>query len=76
LEIRKTPLDFGYSPLYKILFKKLEIYRQYVIDNLKKGFIKPSNIPWAALILFVKKANGSLKLYINYHKLNAIIKKD
>jgi len=76
LETGKTLLDFSYSLLYKILFKELEICRQYVVDNLKKGFIKPNNTPWAAPILFIKKADGSLKLYINYYKLNAITKKD
>jgi hypothetical protein len=31
-----------YNPLYKILIKKLEIFKQYLLDNLKKNFIEPN----------------------------------
>jgi hypothetical protein len=31
-----------YSPLYKISIKELEILKQYLLDNLKKGFIEPN----------------------------------
>jgi hypothetical protein len=31
-----------YSPLYKISVEELEIVKKYLIDNLSKGFIKPS----------------------------------
>jgi hypothetical protein len=62
--------NLGYSPLYKITAKELETTKQYLVDNLNKGFIAPSQSPFAALVLFVKKANGSLRFYINYRKLN------
>ena len=32
----------SYSLLYKITTKELEIVKQYLIDNLYKGFITPS----------------------------------
>ncbi len=34
--------DLGYSPLYKITASELETIKQYLLDNLEKGFIKPS----------------------------------
>jgi hypothetical protein len=37
----------------------LEIVKQYLIDNLAKGFIEPSQAPWASLVLFVSKPNGA-----------------
>jgi hypothetical protein len=52
--------NLGYSLLYKIIAKELEITKQYLVDNLNKGFIAPSQLLFAALILFIKKANGSL----------------
>ena len=37
---------------------------------LEQGFIRPSTSPWGAPVLFVKKKDGSLRLCINYKKLN------
>jgi hypothetical protein len=31
-----------YSPLYKIFLEELETLKQYLINNLEKGFIEPS----------------------------------
>ena len=31
-----------YSLLYKILVKELKAIKEYIINNLNKGFIKPS----------------------------------
>ena len=43
---------------------------------LDKGFIRPSVSPWGAPVLFVKKKDGSLRLYINYRKLNQVTVKN
>ena len=41
-----------------------------------KRFIEPSQAPFALPIFFVKKPNGGLHFYINYHKLNNMTHKD
>jgi len=41
-------------------------------ELLDKGFICPSHSPWGAPVLFVKKADGSLRLCIDYRGLNQV----
>ena len=52
--------------LYKMSSLELGKIREYLIKNLKKGFIKPSNSLFSLLVLFVKKKDNSLCFYINY----------
>ncbi|RVW78907.1 Retrovirus-related Pol polyprotein from transposon 17.6 [Vitis vinifera] len=50
--------------------KELKIQLQELLD---KGFIRPSVSPWGALVLFVKKNYGSMRLCIDYKELNKVI---
>jgi len=56
--------------------EELEVVKKYLVENLDKGFIEPSQAPFAAPVLFVKKPDGSLRFYIDYRKLNLLTKKD
>ena len=56
--------------------EELIAIKEYLLENLYKGFIIPSNTPFASSILFVSKLNRGLRFYIDYRKLNSIIKKD
>ncbi|GBG64935.1 hypothetical protein CBR_g48683 [Chara braunii] len=46
-----------------------ELERQ-LEELLRLGFIKPSNSPWGAPVLFARKADGTLRLCIDYRGLN------
>jgi hypothetical protein len=52
--------ELTYSPLYKISTKELEATKQYLLENLDKGFIETNQVPFVALVFFVKKPNRSL----------------
>lgn len=65
-----------YGPLYSILYDKLEVLRDYLKDNLEKGFIRILSSPALSPILFAKKLGGGLRFYIDYRKLNEITLKD
>jgi hypothetical protein len=58
--------NLGFHPLYKQTAAELLATKQYLIENLGKGFIDHSQAPFASSILFVKKANGSLRFCIDY----------
>ncbi|GKD72752.1 hypothetical protein Tco_1331034, partial [Tanacetum coccineum] len=49
--------------------KELSVQLQ---ELLEKGFIRPSLSPWGALVLFVKKKNGSFRMCIDYRELNKL----
>jgi hypothetical protein len=66
----------GYSLLYKITTAELETVKEYLINNLDKGFIKASQALYAAPVLFVKKPDGSLWFCIDFRKLNQLTYKD
>ena len=45
-------------------------------ELLEKGFIHPSVSPWGAPVLFIKKKDGTLRLCVDYRKLNEMIVKN
>jgi hypothetical protein len=65
----------GYSPLYKLTTEELEAMK-YLTENLHKGFIGPSQAPFAAPVLFARKPNGGLRFCVDYRKLNQFTRKD
>ena len=64
------------SKLYPMSGYKLQKVKEYLTENLKKGYITPSNAPYASPILFAEKKDGSLRFCVDYRKLNAITKRD
>jgi hypothetical protein len=64
------------SPLYRMSTAELQAVRQYLLDNLHKGFIVPSQAPYASPVLFVKKPGGGLRFCVDFRKLNAITRRD
>ena len=72
----KIELEAGKKPpqsrLYPMSGFKLQKVKEYLDDNLKKGFISPSTAPYTSPVLFVQKHDGSLRFCVDYRKLNAI----
>ena len=67
LQDNKQPL---YTPIYSLRPVELESLKIYTETHLKTGFIRPSKPFARALILFNKKPDDSLWLYVNYQGFN------
>ena len=68
------PLKEGFTPpfgpIYSLNRVELETLKTWIEDNLSKGFIRSSSSPAGAPVLFSKKADGSLRLCVDYRGLN------
>jgi hypothetical protein len=54
------------QPPYRMPPKELDELKIQLQELLDKGFIRPSNSPWGAHVLFMKKKDGTLRLCIDY----------
>jgi hypothetical protein len=59
-----------FGPLYTLSQKELEELRKYIDENLKKGFIRRSESPAGAPVLFTPKKDTKLRLCVDYRALN------
>jgi len=58
------------SPLEK------EFIQDEIDRMLKQGIISPSESPWSAPVVIVKKKGGKLRFCVDYRQLNKVTKKD
>ncbi|GBG79844.1 hypothetical protein CBR_g30109 [Chara braunii] len=55
---------------YRLSILEATELKRHLEELLRLGFIKPSNSPWGAPVLFARKADGTLRLCIDYRGLN------
>lgn len=65
-----------WGPLYSMSRDELLVLRKTLTDYLNKGFIRVSNSPAAAPVLFAKKPGGGLRFCVDYRALNKLTRKD
>ena len=65
-----------FGPLYKSSAKELKFLKEWIKDNLEKGFIRKSQSSAASPILFIPKKDGKLRLCVDYRALNAVTQKN
>jgi hypothetical protein len=73
----RIQLEEGATPpsaqsIYHLTPEELDVLRKYIDENLVKKFFCPSQSPCGAPVLFVKKADGSLRLFVDYRGLNKL----
>ena len=64
--ILKSEKKFTFGSIYFLSEKELTILKNYLNENLKKRYIRLSTSPAGYLIFFIKKKNGTLRLYVDF----------
>ncbi|XP_062118898.1 uncharacterized protein LOC133832595 [Humulus lupulus] len=67
LALETTPISKAPYRMAPAELKELMVQLQELLDL---GFVRPSYSPWGALMLFVKKKDGSMQMCIDYRELN------
>lgn len=57
---------------YRMSASELAKLKKQLEELLEKKFVRPSVSPWGALVLLVKKKEGSMRLYVDYRQLNKV----
>jgi len=65
-----------YGPIYPLTEKETAALKEYISENLRKGFIRKSKSPAGAPVLFVPKKDDDLRMCVDYRQLNEITIRD
>ena len=66
----------SFKLLYNLLKHELDIFKEYINKNLKLNYINAFKLSAGVSILFIKKWNKTLYLYINYKGFNIVLIKN
>nr|GFB98971.1 putative reverse transcriptase domain-containing protein [Tanacetum cinerariifolium] len=61
---------------YRLAPSEMKELSKQLQELSDKGFIRPRSSPWGALVLFVKKKDGSFRMCIDYRELNKMTVKN
>ncbi|KAF8691853.1 K02A2.6-like, partial [Rhizoctonia solani] len=64
------------GPIYSMTDAESKALKKHIEEELATGKIRPSTSSAGALVMFVKKADGSLRLVVDYRKLNKVTHKN
>jgi len=64
------------KPYYRRSPIENEFLEEEISKLLEDGIISPSESPWSAPVVIVKKKNGKLRLCVDYRQLNAVTIRD
>ncbi|GKD64264.1 hypothetical protein Tco_1306372 [Tanacetum coccineum] len=61
---------------YRLALSEMQELSTQLQELFDKGFIRPCSLPWGALVLFVKKKDGSFQMCIDYRELKKLTVKN
>ena len=56
--------------IYPLSKNEREEVQNFINDQLRKGYIRPSKSPQTSLVFFIGKKDGSKRMVMDYHSLN------
>ena len=62
--------------IYSLSKFKQKVLKEFIDENLTNRFICSTSSPHRVPVLFIKKKDGSLQLYVDFCRLNRITKKN
>ena len=74
--VDRKEVEVPWGPLYNMSREELLVLQKTLTELLDKQFIRVSNSPAAAPVLFVRKPGGGLRFCVDYRGLNKITRKD
>jgi hypothetical protein len=57
---------------YRMAPTELAELKLQIVELQQKGYIRPSSPPWGALVLFLTKKDGSMRMCFDYRSLNEV----
>lgn len=76
ITLKDPSCSLPFKPIYSLSLNETEAQKQYIEENLKKGFIRPSKSSAGFPQFFVNKKDGGLRPCVDYRDLNALTIKD
>jgi Reverse transcriptase (RNA-dependent DNA polymerase) len=64
--------EVPHGPIYQLGEHELDVLRDYLESSQEKGWIRKSESPAGALILFILKKDSGLRLCVDYRGLNKV----
>jgi hypothetical protein len=61
---------------YRVYLVELREVQVQLQDSIAKGWIRPSKSPYSAPILSIRKKEGTMRMCVDYRKLNDLTRKD
>ena len=69
-------MSLKFFPIYKLTKTELVALKEFIQENLRKGYIRLLQLLTEYPVLFILKKNGKLRMYIDYRQLNSITRKN
>ena len=63
-------------PPYRIPHAYRDTVKREIGEMLEQGLIEPSSSEWSAPVVLVKKKDGSMRLCVDYRRLNGVSEAD